>query len=748
MTTARIFSGVCSATASMSMPPAAEAMSASAARSRLSVSDRYSSRAMSEPLSTYTRPTGSPSGPVCAVTRRLPSISPAAARAASTSAANVTPPPLPRPPPPPSARGRPPRPRPRCPPRGRGAPARRSCGTGPSPGIRADSLLSTGRGQSRHFARKRPPLTSRHARACDRGRRPARPSPAPCDAHRVRDRGEGARVAGLAVRPRIALPATSASAAAFTAAPSDLAWRVIGLLNLYRLLVPLVLLAMQSFAGADWGLVTARPKLFVGACIAYFTAAVLLVIARRLHWSSLRIVALVNASVDALAIGFILYASGGSASGLGILLVLPVFALTVLADRRDALLIAAAAALAVLVQQVFVGLSDSAPTTDYVTAGVFGVVLFMVALATGPVANRLRQSEALVRRQEVDLANMAQLSQYIVQHLRESILVLDEQDRIRLINESAAQMLGDEHAFPAALIGEASPRLLYLLESWRKSGAPPASGAPDDTFVAADGARLIRPHFAPLAVNPGPVLIFLEDTSVIEEKVQQSKLAALGRLSASIAHEIRNPVGAMSHAGQLLAESPHLTAEHHRLTQIIRSNAERVGGIIDKVQRLARRQEAHLERLPLDAWIDEFRQEFCETMQWPPARLKVSSASPALEVRVDPDQLRQIVWNLCENALKHAIGESAEQSVEIRYGRMTGSDRPFLEVADRGAGVASEHADRMFEPFYSGGRGTGLGLFLARELAQANGAALLYEPRPGGGSIFRLVFADPRRWEW
>jgi len=116
-------------------------------------------------------------------------------------------------------------------------------------------------------------------------------------------------------------------------------------------------------------------------------------------------------------------------------------------------------------------------------------------------------------------------------------------------------------------------------------------------------------------------------------------------------------------------------------------------------------------------------------------------------VRVDPDQLRQIVWNLCDNALKHAVGEDQTQSVDIRYGRLSGNARPFLEVADRGAGVAHEHAERMFEPFYSGGRGTGLGLFLARELAQTNGATLLYEARSGGGSLFRLVFADPRRWE-
>ena len=196
----------------------------------------------------------------------------------------------------------------------------------------------------------------------------------------------------------------------------------------------------------------------------------LLVIARRLHWSSLRIVALVNAGVDALAIGLILYASGGVASGLGILLVLPVLALTVLADHRDALLIAAVAALAVLVQQVFVGVTDAAPATDYMTAGVLGAMLFLVALAMWPVANRLRESEALVRRQEVDLANMAQLSQYIVQHLRESILVVDAQDRIRLINESAAQMLGDDAA-PIRTHCSARPRrgCCYLLETWRQN---------------------------------------------------------------------------------------------------------------------------------------------------------------------------------------------------------------------------------------------------------------------------------------
>ena len=548
------------------------------------------------------------------------------------------------------------------------------------------------------------------------------------------------------------MPAPAATPAAAPDARTDLAWRVVGLLNLYRLLVPLVLVSALWLSGQSLTLV-ARPRLFLVACALYFTAAVLLVIARRLRWSTLRLVALVNASVDSAAVGLILYASGGVSSGFGILLVLPVLAMATLAKQRDALLIAAVAALAVLVQQFFVGVESPMRFTDYTTAGALGVVLFAIAVLAWPLANRIRESEATMRRQEVDLANLAQLSQYIVQHLRESILVVDPQARIRLINESAAHLLGDDKAYPDALLGEASPRLLYLLERWRQStGDTGIFPAMEQTFVGADGAQVIRAHFAPLGTStPAPVLVFLEDTSLITEKVQQSKLAALGRLSASIAHEIRNPVGAMSHAGQLLAESPHLEPQERRLTEIISKNAERVSGIIDSVLRLSRREEAHLEQLPLQTWSEEFCEEFGETMQWPRERLRVSGPAAEIEVRFDPSQLRQIVWNLCENAMRYAYPDGqasgSHSAIEMRCGRLASNGRPFLEVADRGPGVLREHIDRIFEPFFSAGRGTGLGLYLARELAQTNGATLLYEPRHGGGSVFRLVFADPRRWE-
>jgi two-component system sensor histidine kinase PilS (NtrC family) len=173
-----------------------------------------------------------------------------------------------------------------------------------------------------------------------------------------------------------------------------------------------------------------------------------------------------------------------------------------------------------------------------------------------------------------------------------------------------------------------------------------------------------------------------------------------------------------------------------------------VSTIINNVLQLSRREATRPERLSLQEWLDEFRAEFCETMQWPESRLTLTVPGESLEVRADPSQLHQIVWNLCDNAIRHGCKGSDTATIEVRAGRMSAGARPFLEIGDRGPGVGKAEVERIFEPFFtSGDGGTGLGLFLARELAQTNGASLLYENRAGGGSIFRLVFADPTRWE-
>jgi two-component system sensor histidine kinase PilS (NtrC family) len=528
---------------------------------------------------------------------------------------------------------------------------------------------------------------------------------------------------------------------------SDLAWRVVGLANLYRLLLPPVLVGLQLLTRPTPTVGASDPDLFIAICIVYWVLGGLVAFGGRGRWRSRHSLVFVHTVLDTTAICSLLFSSGGVSSGLGILLVIPVGAMSLLAEGRASLGIAALAALGLLTQQILAVVAGNAQTYDYSLAGMLGAVVFLVALMAWPVSNRLRESEALVRRQELDLANLAQLSQYIVQRLRESILVVDPSDRIRLINESAAQMLGDDLAVPGALVGEVAPRLLYLLSTWRRGETAILRGEAG-TFVAADGARVIRPHFAPLGSSePSPIIVFLEDTGDLAAKVQQTKLAALGRLSASIAHEIRNPVGAMSHAAQLLAESPALSAADRRLTEIMQDHSRRVSGIIDNILQLSRREAPRPERLMLAAWTRRFRDEFCDTLQLSWQRLIIDPDSEDVELRIDASQLHQIFWNLCQNSVTHALPQAGTAPIELRYGRLAGIGRPFLQVADRGPGIAPADAERIFEPFFTrAAHGTGLGLFLARELGQANGATLLYEKREGGGSIFRIVFADPSRW--
>ncbi len=521
-------------------------------------------------------------------------------------------------------------------------------------------------------------------------------------------------------------------------------WRVLGLLNLYRVLVPLVLLGLYSLGGAR-GIGVTSPQVFFATAIFYLCFGLGNVILVRRRLASVFVQTIFQASIDLVVSFLLLHAWGGVASGLGLLFLLPVGGLAFLLTPRSALFLAAVAAIAVLGDTIWQQITGPTDLGSYATAGLLGLVLFTIAGAASFVASRMRESEALVRQKDVDLADLADLSQYIVQHLRESLLVVDAADKIRLINESAAEILGDEFAVPGALIGEVSPRLLYSLTTWRHSERGEVSPS---SFVAADGARVIQPHFAPLGgSSPGPTLIFLEDTSLMAERVQQGKLAALGRLSASIAHEIRNPVGAMSHAGQLLAESPAIGPDERRLTDIIRSNSERVSTIINNVLQLSRREATKPTRLSLGDWLEEFFGEFCETMQVPRVRISLHEEAADLEVRFDPSHLHQVVWNLCENAIKY--GEiRGGTSFEIRLGRLNPSYRPYLEVADRGPGIELQAVDRIFEPFFTGRKGgTGLGLFIARELCQLNRAILLYEPREGDGSIFRIVFSDPQRWE-
>lgn len=522
--------------------------------------------------------------------------------------------------------------------------------------------------------------------------------------------------------------------------------RVARLLTLFRGLAPLLLGSLWTL-GEPYHLVGgAFPRLFIGVTGIWLAFALLLPWLATRRPADTRRTAVLAVAVDGTALTLLTAASGGVESGLPLLALVPLGGIALLLEWRGALLTAAIGSLLLLCQQAALtalGLADGIGALAQ--TGYFGLTYFLVTASSAFLGRQLRETQALVQQRELDLANLAELSEYIVQHLREALLVVDADDRLRLVNPAATHLLG-AGAVAGRKLADVAPQLLGPLTEWRQqpTGAAPSRAS---QFPAADGSHEVEPHFAPLGrQQPGPVLVFLEDLSRLAATVQQTKLAALGRLSASIAHEIRNPVGAMSHAAQLLAESPGLAPEDRRLTEIMHTHGQRVSQIVTSVQQLSRREATNPERLHLDDWLPGFLDELAETLQWPRARLLQQGAT-GLEVRMDPLHLRQVLWNLGENAIQALRAANSAGTVDWNCGRLPGG-RPCLEVADRGPGISSTVAEHLFEPFFSGRQGgTGLGLFIARELAACNGATLRYEPRPGGGSLFRIVFADPQRWE-
>ncbi len=530
----------------------------------------------------------------------------------------------------------------------------------------------------------------------------------------------------------------------------EFAWRVLRLVNIFRTLVSVFLLAMFLVSNDPRIIGAVHPDLFFATALAYFVFGAMNDFAVTQRWPTLAAQSLAQVVVDIVAIMILTHASGGLESGLGNLLIVSVGAISLIWSRRRAVLFGALAAIGVLIEQYYSVLQGVAVITDSTPAGVLGGILLFVSYAAQPLTRRIQESEALARQRGIDLANLSQLNDYIIQNLRESIVVVDGQDRIRLMNEAAAKYLGTERDRRGTPLEDVAPRLMDCVRVWR-SGSGYDNQSPS-SLVSADGSTLIHPYFAPIGKDEqGALLIFLEDASALAEKVQQSKLAALGRLSASIAHEIRNPVGAMSHAGQLLAESPILGEDEKKLTGIIESHARRVSSIVDNVLQLSRRDTTQPERIDLAQWVNHFLAEFVATRQLAQDAIITLATSATVEVRMDPSHLHQVVWNLCENALRYADPAVNLSPIELVSGRRLANDRPFLEIRDRGPGIPEGIRDRIFEPFFRGEgtekMGTGLGLFICRELCECNRATLVYEPREGGGSIFRIIFADPLRWE-
>ena len=264
-------------------------------------------------------------------------------------------------------------------------------------------------------------------------------------------------------------------------------------------------------------------------------------------------------------------------------------------------------------------------------------------------------------------------------------------------------------------------------------------------FVSRAGYTLL-PRFVTLGdAKDSVILIFLEDLGVLKQQAQQLKMEALARLTASIAHEIRNPLGALTNAAQLLGETTGAEDDGKRLIKIIDEQSKRMNIIVENVTQLSRRDRVHPVRLALKTWLDEFIQHYSETSKVP-VEAFTQYGVQGIEICADPDQMFQVIGNLCQNALRASPPFTGTALIKFQAGKGAGpEERPCLDVIDWGKGVAPETVDHIFDPFFTTTpKGTGLGLYIARELCEGNGASLNYHPGDGGvGSRFRVTFARP-----
>ncbi len=520
-------------------------------------------------------------------------------------------------------------------------------------------------------------------------------------------------------------------------------WLPLEFLNKYRFLIAAFFSFIYVFDLQFHPLATHDPRLFFFTALAYLFFSLGFIFLLRWQWPGFYTQIYLHISVDILATVLLMHASGGVSSGLGTLLIIVIAGGSILVSgQRQALFLASIASLLILAEIAYSRIAESMLNNSYTQAGILGLTLFITALVAHAFAHRIRESEALATRRSVDLANMAELTEHIIQRMQTGIVVIDNNKVVRLMNESAWHMFGMPSIAHDPVLDKISLPLAEVFRQWQQQPEMKVQG-----FAPSTEYHHIVPRFARIGkdANSG-VLIFLEDASSVAQRAQQLQLASLGRLTASIAHEIRNPLGAISHAGQLLAESPQLDKHDQRLTQIISDQSKRMNTIIESIMQLGRRDSSRPEVFNLNDFLQRFMHDFMIAHTDEQQQVKIEVNPVSVEIRFDITHLQQILTNLCENGLRHSQDYAGSPRVELRGGMVQDQQRAFLDVIDHGSGISVDTAEHIFEPFYTtSNTGSGLGLYISRELAECNQANIKYQPVASGGSCFRISFQDPRR---
>ena len=520
-------------------------------------------------------------------------------------------------------------------------------------------------------------------------------------------------------------------------------WRSLQFFNIFKLVIALVLLGgvLMSDATVQWG--SHDRALFVRTTITYLIFGVLSVPLIFARWHFNVQIAL-QVFADIVFITILIYASRGVTSGLGLLLLTTLAGAGVISRGRLAIFYAAIASIAVLLEEGYEVLVFQESPAHFLQVGFLCVGFFATALVAQALAKLTRENQAIAERaaqRDIDMANLSEVNRLVIRDMPDGVVVVDGAGVIRQMNTQAEAFLGTLQGRSGVYLSDHAPAVAAYLARWRAGTVAQGTGQAA-TIDEHHGLRFVAVGVRPEAGT----VIFLEDLTRAREHAQQMKLASMGRLTANIAHEIRNPLASISHAAQLLQEQPEVGVEPQvqeqnresmqRLASIIYENTQRLNRMVNDVLGLNRGKGAEPKVLSLASQTDRFIAQFAET-EGVEAVVFEAPIAPELTVYFDPTHLHQVLWNLCSNALRHC--RRVEGSIRIVARVVRGGRAVKLDVMDDGPGVTESVRGTLFEPFVTGSaQGTGLGLYIARDLCAANGATLDYV-NTGVGAHFTIV---------
>ncbi len=513
--------------------------------------------------------------------------------------------------------------------------------------------------------------------------------------------------------------------------PNDHLWQSLSIFNLFRLLTVIGLM-VGAFLLAG-GSVLEREHFWASIWVlaGYTLCGLGFIFSIAQRWPRFDIQLSIQVTIDVIFIITLMHLGGGIKSGFGILLLPYLAAAGLIARGRMTMFHAAVASLALLGELVWSILKGDVGDTIPMSTVFLCIASFAVAWLAYRLSRYAEENHELAEQRGVDIANLGQLNARILQDVSDGVLVVDAHNLIQQFNEQAVRFTGLRPDLESPIAADL-PELAGPLARWRES---PEKGS-SELIQTAGGRNTLRARFVSLnADSMGNVLIYLEDMARLRRESQQLKLAALGRLTANLAHEIRNPLGAISHAAELMREEATHDPLLQKLTRIINDNSQRLERMVKDVLELNRRDRVKRVDVHLAEWLTNFAEEFV-LQEKIPMRLAIS-CEPQVIVRFDVGHLHQVLWNLSRNGWRYC--SQRDGSLQLRV-------EPFregwvLNVINDGPPVPVDAQTQLFEPFFTTeSKGTGLGLYIAREICAANAALLEYQSPPTGGACFRILF--------